>query len=82
MPEKELARLFGCDDASGEAELQKAIAARNIPAAAKLLENYEGNLDNVVYTVLQTMIEMEKILKKMPGGEDAPEENDEKQQEK
>lgn len=62
MPEKELTRLFGCEDTSDEADIQIAIASRNFVSACKLLDKYEGNLDNLVYTVLQTMIEMEKCL--------------------
>lgn len=62
MPEKEVKRLFGCSDSSTELELQKAIAARNFPVASRLLDNYEGDFGNLVYTILQTMIEMEKVL--------------------
>ena len=62
MTEAELTRLFGCEDTSQELDIQKAIAARNFVAACNLLDKYEGNLDNLVYTILQTMIEMEKLL--------------------
>ena len=62
MSEPELKKLFGCEDISEELDIQKAVAARNFSAACKLLDKYEGNLDNLVYTILQTMIEMEKIL--------------------
>lgn len=62
MPEKALAKLFGCGDVSGEDDIQKAIAARNFAVATQLLETYDDNLDNIVYTILQTMIDMEKIL--------------------
>lgn len=62
MPEHELKKLFGCTDTSGESDIQRAIAARNFNAACKLLDKYEGNIDNLIYTLLQTMIEMEKVL--------------------
>lgn len=62
MPEDQLARLFGCGSSSGELDIQKAVASRNFVAAAKLLDIYEGNLDSLIYTILQTMIEMEKVL--------------------
>ena len=62
MPESDLKRLFGCDDSSQELDIQKAIAARNFVAACNLLDQYQGSLDNLVYTLLQTMIEMEKLL--------------------
>lgn len=60
--EKDIARMFGCHDPSTESDIQKAIASRNFNSAYKLLSNYEGDLDSIVYTFLQTMIEMEKIL--------------------
>lgn len=62
MSESDLAKLFGCGNASAEVDLQKAVAARNFVAAVQLLDKYEDNLDSLVYTILQTMIEMEKIL--------------------
>lgn len=62
MTEGQLSRLFGCNDVSTEAEIQKAVAGRNFASAVSLLEAYDGTLDNIVYTILQTMIDMEKIL--------------------
>ena len=62
MTELQLATLFGCGNACGESDIQKAVACRNFNLACKLLESYEGNLDNLLYTILQTMIEMEKVL--------------------
>jgi len=62
MPEQAIAKLFGCSDASLESDIQKAVAGRNFAQAAQLLDKYEGDLDSLVYTILQTMIELEKIL--------------------
>lgn len=62
MSEQQLARLFGCGDSSHESDIQRAIASRNFATAVKLLDSYEGNLDTLIYTVLQTMIELEKVL--------------------
>lgn len=62
MSDKELARLFGCADESGESAIQKAVAARNFVAATQLLNRYEGDKDGLLYTILQTMIELEKVL--------------------
>lgn len=62
MTEGQLMKLFGCDSSSEESEIQKAIAARNFPTASALLDKYEGNTDNLVYLILQTMIELEKVL--------------------
>lgn len=62
MTEGQLKKLFGCEDVTGEVDIQLAIASRNFNTACRLLDKYEGNLDNLIYTILQTMIEMEKIL--------------------
>lgn len=62
MPEQEIAKLFGCSDASLESDIQKAVAGRNFVQAVQLLDKYEGDPDSLIYTILQTMIEMEKIL--------------------
>lgn len=62
MPEDRVARLLGCGNASTETDIQKAIACRNFSQACKLVESYEGDLNNLMYTILQTMIELEKVL--------------------
>lgn len=62
MAEAELLRLFGCGTSSDELDIQKAVASRNFVAASRLLDNYEGNLDNLIYTLLRTMIELEKVV--------------------
>ena len=62
MSDKAIAKSFGCETLASESDFQKAIASRNFNICCKLVETYEGNLDNIVYTILQTMIEMEKVL--------------------
>lgn len=62
MSEAQLMKLFGCESVSAEADIQKAVASRNFAEGAKLIESYEGGLDTLVYTMLQTMIELEKVL--------------------
>ena len=62
MPEAAIAKLFGTNDVSLESDIQKAIASRNFAQACILTEKYEGDRDTLIYTILQTMIELEKIL--------------------
>lgn len=62
MSEHDIRKLFACESSSQEADIQKAIASRNFNAACKLLSSYEGNPDTIMYTILQTMIELEKVL--------------------
>lgn len=62
MTDSQLSELFGCSDSSLESDIQIAIAARNFQVGVRLIEMYTGDLNNIVYTFLQTMIDMEKIL--------------------
>lgn len=62
MTDAQLAELFGCSNSSVESDIQLAIAARNFALGVNLLEDYSGDLNNIMYTFLQTMIDMEKIL--------------------
>lgn len=62
MSEYAVAKMLGCETTCMESDIQKAVAGRNFVAASTLIENYEGDLDSLVYTILQTMIELEKIL--------------------
>lgn len=62
MTEVQLATLFGCNQIVAEEQFKQYIAAKNFPALMKLLESFEGDCDSLLYTVLQTMIDLEKIL--------------------
>lgn len=62
MSEVEIAKLVGCSDKSIEADIQKAIASRNFNSAIQFVDKYGGDLDSLLYTILQTMIELEKIM--------------------
>lgn len=62
MSDIQLATLFGCSQAVAEEEFRKYIAGKNFAALTKLLESYEGEYDSLLYTILQTMIDLEKVL--------------------
>jgi len=62
MSEYQISKLVGCGDHSIESDIQKAVASRNFAQAVSLASRYEGELDTLLYTILQTMIELEKIL--------------------
>lgn len=62
IDESKLALLFGCREVSTDTEFQKGIAARNFNYLVKLLDSYEGDLDSILYTILRTALEIEKIL--------------------
>lgn len=62
MNDMQLATLFGCSQVVAEEQFKVYIAARNFPALIKLLDSFEGDCDSLLYTILQTMIDLEKIL--------------------
>lgn len=61
MPEIEVASMFGCNEVSSEQQIQAGVASRNFSLLISLLDKYEQDADRVVYTILQTMIELDKI---------------------
>lgn len=62
MGEYAVAKLIGCGDRSLESDIQMAVANRNFNQCIQLIDKYTGDLDSLLYTILQTMIELEKIL--------------------
>lgn len=60
--EEELYELFGCSAESTEKEIQFAIANRNFSKCVDLVDEYNGNIDSLIYTILNTMLELEKVL--------------------
>lgn len=62
MTDLQIASLFGCNQSVAEEAFKKYIANRNFPALCRLLDAYEGEYDNLLYTILQTMIDIEKVI--------------------
>lgn len=62
MTDAQLYNLFGCRTYSNEKDFQVRIAARDFRGLVGLLSEYNGDKDSLIYTILQTMLEMEKIL--------------------
>lgn len=57
----ELLKLFGRYDISTDSQIRVGIAARNFSYLIKLAESYDGPVDNILYTILSTMIELDKL---------------------
>lgn len=53
--------LFGYNDASTDAQLRAGVAARNFIYLSDWLDKYSGPVDSVLYSILSTMIELDKI---------------------
>ena len=60
MSDNDIAALFGHEDEATEQNIRKGIAARNFGYLMKELPNID-DLNNVFYTILQTMIELDKL---------------------
>lgn len=58
----DLAKLFGCHDYSSEVEIKRSIAGRQFKQLVELSERYPDDLDRLVYTILQTMIDLDKAM--------------------
>lgn len=59
--DKMLAESLGCNDSSTEKQLRAGIASKNFRYTLSVLESYSDNLDQVFYTILNTLIELDKI---------------------
>ena len=60
--DKRLQNLFGCSDAAIESDIRIGVASRNFRFLSVTLDRYEGDRSSLYYTILQTMIDMEKLL--------------------
>ncbi len=62
LTDAQLTALFGKITSVSDAEFKKGIASRNFSYLNNLLETYTGELDSILYTILSTMIELERLL--------------------
>lgn len=57
-----IAKAFGYQESSSESSFKLAIAARNFEAALGLIDSYESDTYLLFYTILSTMLELEKLV--------------------
>lgn len=57
-----LASTFGCSSCSNESQLKLGIASRNFAYSLSVLDSYGDDINSAFYTILSTMIELEKII--------------------
>jgi len=62
LSDAEISRFFGCIDSSTESEVRKGVASRNFNYLVEVSEKYPDEGDRIVYAVLQTMIELDKVM--------------------
>lgn len=54
--------LFGLDTTYSESDMMLAIANRDFASLVYMSEHFDGELQNILYTMLRTMIELDKCL--------------------
>lgn len=61
MSKIEAAKLFGTVQISSDSQLRIAVAMKNTAATLAIIDVYGSTPDNMMYTMLSTMIELEKL---------------------
>lgn len=54
--------VFGCKQQADDSTIRYGIASRNFSFTMSAIDNYSGNLDSVLYIILSTMLELDKVL--------------------
>ena len=62
MSDNDIASFFGCSDVSTEAHIRLGVASKQFKYLIDTIENYDDDGDRILYAVLQTMIELDKLL--------------------
>lgn len=62
LAESEIAEMFGCVKSSDDSLFKLGIAAKNFNYMIGLLDKYNGDLVNILYAILSTMIELDKLM--------------------
>ena len=62
LTESQIASLFDLNTYKTEEDIQLAVASRNFRDYILAIENYDGDQTRVLYTILRTMIELDKIM--------------------
>lgn len=62
LTEGQVRYLFGLDTSYSDNDLMQAIANRDFASLVYMSEHYEGDVQNILYLILRTMIELDKCL--------------------
>lgn len=62
LSDSELQRIFGVRELSTDQMIKIGVASRNFNYLIDMLDTYPDSLDSIIYTVLSTMLELEKII--------------------
>lgn len=62
MTESEISSLFGLVPTVSNSDIQIAVASRNYVDYLNLLDNYDRDYNSIIYIILNTMSELDKVL--------------------
>lgn len=62
LDDETIAYIFGFSRTSQSSQIRAGVASRNSSYLLSILDNYEDTYDSVLYTMLSTMLELEKLL--------------------
>lgn len=62
LTEAQIISLFDLNTSRTEEDIQIAVASRNFRDYILAIDNYDGDLTRVLYTILRTMIELDKLM--------------------
>jgi len=61
LTEKQIVSLFDIQPTYSDNDVQVAVASRNFNALVYIAEHYDSDMQNILYQILRTMIELDKI---------------------
>lgn len=70
LQDSEIERIFGYQTLSTQTQIRQGIAARNFNYLLDIMSRYDGELDSILYSILQTMIDMDKLMTSKFGNSD------------
>lgn len=70
LQDTEIERIFGYQTLSTQTQIRQGIAARNFNYLLDVVSRYDGELDNILYSILQTMVDMDKLMTSKFGNSD------------
>lgn len=61
LSDYELSELFGANLYTTDSDIKLGFASRNFKQLLDIINKYEGNLDSILYNMMSTLVELEKI---------------------
>lgn len=62
LSDEAVLKIFGYVEQSVESEIRKGVASRNFVYLTDVIDRYDGDIDSILYAVLSTMVELDKIF--------------------